>query len=166
MADNRLVQWLRDAHAMESQAESMLTRQAERLEHYPELRARVQQHVEETQRQARLIESCLNRHGATTSSIKDTIGRTSALFQAVGGMTAGDEVLKGAMAGYTFEHFEISAYQILVEAADALGDLETREVCEGILREEMAMADWLRDHLPIVTRQFLQRENAGETAKV
>lgn len=47
-ANDHLNDWLRDAHAMEKQAETMLTAQAERLEHYPELRARIVQHIEET----------------------------------------------------------------------------------------------------------------------
>lgn len=34
----RLVQWLRDAHAMEEQAETILSGQIERLENYPEIR--------------------------------------------------------------------------------------------------------------------------------
>ncbi|THD37103.1 DUF892 family protein, partial [Pantoea sp. R102] len=32
--------WLRDAHAMEKQAETMLEQMAKRLENYPQLRAR------------------------------------------------------------------------------------------------------------------------------
>ena len=39
-ADEHLNQWLRDAHAMEQQAEEMLSAQASRLEHYPVLRGR------------------------------------------------------------------------------------------------------------------------------
>jgi len=35
---DNLIDWLRDAHAMEQQAEKMLTAQAERLEHYPVLK--------------------------------------------------------------------------------------------------------------------------------
>ena len=46
-----LLDWLRDAHAMEQQAESMLKGQAERLEHYPELKGRIVRHIEETQGQ-------------------------------------------------------------------------------------------------------------------
>tara|TARA_R100000049_G_C1878897_1_gene35970 strand:+ start:207 stop:329 length:123 start_codon:yes stop_codon:yes gene_type:complete len=34
-----LEDWLRDAHAMEKQAEEMLKAQAKRIEHYPALRA-------------------------------------------------------------------------------------------------------------------------------
>lgn len=40
------VDWVRDAHAMEEQAEAMLSRMAERLEHYPELKSRILQHIE------------------------------------------------------------------------------------------------------------------------
>ena len=34
-----LLSWLRDAHAMEKQAEKMLKAQVARLEHYPKLKA-------------------------------------------------------------------------------------------------------------------------------
>ncbi len=39
--------WLRDAHAMEKQAESMLESMASRIDNYPELRARIEQHLRE-----------------------------------------------------------------------------------------------------------------------
>src|SRR3546814_6934624 len=58
----RLIEWLRDAHAMEAQAETMLNKQASRIEHYPELKARIEQHITETQNQAKLIEGCLQRY--------------------------------------------------------------------------------------------------------
>ncbi len=38
--------WLRDAHAMEKQAESMLESMASRIDNYPELRARIEQHLQ------------------------------------------------------------------------------------------------------------------------
>jgi ferritin-like metal-binding protein YciE len=71
---DRLIQWLRDAHAMEEQAETMLKAQASRLENYPELRQRIEQHVSETQSQARRLEECIGRLGSDTSSMKDTAG--------------------------------------------------------------------------------------------
>ncbi len=48
MADtpqDHLLDWLRDAHAMEEQAITMLEAQASRLENYPALRRRVQEHL-------------------------------------------------------------------------------------------------------------------------
>ena len=41
-ARDRLIQWARDAHAMEARAETMLGMTASRLEHYPELKARIE----------------------------------------------------------------------------------------------------------------------------
>lgn len=161
----RLGQWLRDAHAMEEQAETMLKAQASRLENYPELRQRIEQHIAETQNQAERIEECIKRVGTETSTMKDAAGRMTAMMQGLGGAFAGDEVVKGAMAGYTFEHFEISAYTSLVAAAEEAGDQQTADVCREILREEEAMADWLKQHLPQVSREYLAREEAGGPAK-
>lgn len=47
--------WLRDAHAMEKQAESMLESMAGRIDNYPDLRARIEQHVNETKRQITVL---------------------------------------------------------------------------------------------------------------
>jgi ferritin-like metal-binding protein YciE len=47
---------------------------------------------------------------------------------------------------------------MLMEAAGYVGDIETRSVCEAILREEEIMAKWLADHAGKITRTFLERE--------
>ncbi|MBK5960204.1 hypothetical protein CCR97_18640 [Rhodoplanes elegans] len=46
--EGTLLDWLRDAHAMEKHAEQMLSNTASRLEHYPELRAKIERHLEQT----------------------------------------------------------------------------------------------------------------------
>jgi ferritin-like metal-binding protein YciE len=136
-----LLDWLRDAHAMEQQAENMLKAQSKRLEHYPELKARIDQHIEETLGQQKLIDKCLSRLGGSSSTIKDMTGRLMAFGQAVGGSLMSDEVVKGAMAGYVFENVEIACYTVLIAAAKAAGDIETQAACEQILPQEIAMAD-------------------------
>ncbi len=161
-----LLDWLRDAHAMEQQAEKMLKAQSERLENYPVLKQRIVQHIEETREQRELLEGCLNRLGSSPSTLKDIGGKLMAFGQAVGGMTMSDEVVKGAMSGYVFENIEIAMYTVLIEAARLAGDTETLRVCEQILPQEIAMADWLREHLPQITAAFLQRsENPHAQAK-
>lgn len=156
-ADENFNDWLRDAHAMEKQAEQMLTAQAERLEHYPELRARIVQHIDETRWQHGILDEILARRGTDNSILKDIGGRLAAFGQAVGGMAASDEVVKGAMAGYVFENVEISSYTALIAAAKAVGDTATQAQLEQILEQEKAMAAWLLDHLPQVTQAFLAR---------
>lgn len=155
--EENLLDWLRDAHAMEQQAEKMLKAQSERLEHYPELKARIDQHVEETLGQQKLIDECLTRLGGSSSAIKDITGKLMAFGQAVGGSMMSDEVVKGAIAGYVFENVEIATYTVLIAAAETAGDAQTKSACENILQQEEAMAKWLLDHLPEITRAFMTR---------
>jgi ferritin-like metal-binding protein YciE len=152
-----VVDWLRDAYAMEKQAETMLKAQSGRLENYPMLKERIDRHIEETLSQQQLLESCLDRLGSSPSAIKDLTARMSAFMQGAGGMAVSDEVVKGGMAGYVFEHVEIAAYTTLIAAANAAGDLETKRVCEQILPQEIEMARWLLEHLPETVTQFVSR---------
>jgi ferritin-like metal-binding protein YciE len=89
-----------------------------------------------------------------------------AMGQAMSGLFVGDEIVKGSLASYTFEHMEIASYNILIAAAETVGDSETARVCRQILSEEEAMAAWLMDHLGSTTKQYLSREQIpGATAK-
>jgi ferritin-like metal-binding protein YciE len=67
--DEELNQWLRDAHAMEGQAETMLKAQASRIENYPELAAGAERHLAETRRQRERLEQCLVRRGTSASGM-------------------------------------------------------------------------------------------------
>jgi ferritin-like metal-binding protein YciE len=161
-----LTSWLRDAYAMENQAIEVLEKQASRLEHYPELRARVRSHLEESHRQAERVERCLHQLGTDTSGLKTTVGKMVGTAQQLSGLFASDEVLKSGIADYAFEHYEIASYKMLISTATEAGEHEVRRILEENLREEEAMAAWLAQHLPEVTRQYLHREAAGQTAKV
>ncbi|OWB29855.1 protein YciE [Xanthomonas oryzae pv. oryzicola] len=161
-----LMDWLRDAHATEQQAEQMRKAQAARIAHYPQRKARIEQHLEETPGQRRLVESCIERLGGSPSVIKDAMGKLAAFGQAMGGMTTSDEIVKGAMASYVFETLEIATCTALLGAARTVGDIETQRVCEQILPQEQAMADWLLAHLPELIEEFLVRDaTSGVTAK-
>jgi len=137
--------WLRDAHAMEKQAESMLSKMSGRLEHYPAL------------------EQLLDSHGIDHSVMKDAIGKMAATGQAVGGMFNSDEVVKGAISGYVFENAEIASYTSLIAAAEQVGDAQGVRILNEIRDQEVAMAEWLLQHLPEVTQQFLQRASQPGT---
>ena len=162
---DHLIAWLKDAHAAEEQAVTMLDKMAGRLENYPHLKARVQQHVEESRSQADRIKGCLQRYDSDTSSLKEMGTKMMGFVQGLSGVFADDEVVKGVLASYAFEHMEIASYKILISAARTLGDVETVRVCEEILQEEVAMAKWLEDNFDNVIEKFFALERAGQTAK-
>lgn len=157
-----LENWLRDAHAMEKQAEEMLKAQAKRIDHYPALRARIDQHLHETERQSEKLERVMSELGIDTSAMKDMGGKLTAFGQSLGGMMAGDEVVKGGIASYAFECFEIANYKALIAAAELANQPNVASVCREILKEEEAMADWLAQHLDDTTRTFLSRADDSD----
>lgn len=163
--ESTFLDWLRDAHAMEKHAEQMLSNSASRIENYPELKAQIEHHLDQTRRQAESLRRCIERHDSSTSMFKDTAAKVMGFGQALTGLTVSDEVVKASAASYAFEQMEIATYKVLIVAAEECGDMETKRVCEQILDEEEAMADWLDEHLPAITHTYLAREAAGETAK-
>ncbi|EBI0465783.1 ferritin-like domain-containing protein [Salmonella enterica subsp. enterica serovar Mbandaka] len=158
--------WLRDAHAMEKQAESMLESMASRIENYPDIKARIEQHISETKHQITMLEEVLDRNGISRSVLKDSMSKMAAMGQSIGGMFPSDEIVKGSISGYVFEQFEIACYTSLLAAAKKAGDTASIPTIEAILKEEMQMADWLIKHISQTTEQFLLRSEAdGVEAK-
>jgi ferritin-like metal-binding protein YciE len=156
-----LAAWLRDAHAMEGQAITLLETQIDRLESYPETVPRLRQHLAETKDQRTKVEQCLNKLGEDTSSLKDTTMKVGANLQGIMHMMSTDEVLKHALASNAFEHFEAASYCALAAAADDAGEPEIAQTCKQIMQQELAMADWVWAQLPPLTHKYLQLSEAG-----
>lgn len=90
--------WLRDAHAMEKQAESMLESMAGRIDNYPDLRSRIEQHVTETKRQITVLEEILDRNNISRSVLKDSMSKMAAFGQSMRRCSLPMKLLKGQLA--------------------------------------------------------------------
>ena len=66
--------WLRDAHAMEKQAEVILIAAIRRSENYPPLRTRLEQHLYETRRQLSSLQDIIARNHISRSALQDEPG--------------------------------------------------------------------------------------------
>jgi ferritin-like metal-binding protein YciE len=160
-ARDLFVTGLRNAHAMERQAEELMERQSERTSDYPEVQVRLRQHLEETRNQIARLDQCLEACGETASTLKDATLSFMGNLAAMGHAVAGDEILKNTFANNAFEHYEIATYKSLIALAKECG------IDDGLLRqslrEEEAMAEWIDSHVEDVTLAYLSREVA-ETA--
>jgi ferritin-like metal-binding protein YciE len=164
-ARESLAAWLRDAHAMEGQAITLLETQINRLDSYPEALPRLRSHLEETKDQRARVEQCLQQLGEDTSTLKDAAMKIGANLQGLAHMMSSDEVLKHALASNAFEHFEAASYRSLSAAAQAAGEPDIARICEGIMQQELAMASWVWDQLPPLTEKYLMRAEGGVQAK-
>ncbi|EPE97051.1 ferritin-like domain-containing protein [Rhizobium grahamii] len=170
MSDNEtrdiFILGLRNAHAMENQALSIMKPQLSRIENYPEVAAKLEQHIRETEGQIVRIEEILASLNEDHSTLKDIALSLSGAMAAMGHTVAGDEILKNAFANFAFENFEIAAYKSLLTVAETGGYNAGALALQANLAEELAMARWLDDNLVTLTTKFLSLREAGETAKV
>lgn len=164
-AKERLVEWLRDAHATEEQAETMLKGTAGRIDNYPMFKERLEEQARIAARHAEELKQCLSDLGEGPSMVKDMTGKVTAIGQTLSGLVVGDEVVKAALATETFAQMEVASYRILITAAETAGEPRVQSMCEHLLADEVEFADWLEQQLPDLTAQYLARESAGVTAK-
>jgi ferritin-like metal-binding protein YciE len=155
-----VVAWLNDAHAMEQGIAEVLERHAADAKDRPQMQARLQQHLEETRRHADLVKGCLDRMGEKPSGIKTGMASVMGAVQGMSTKLAKDDLIKNTLHDYGTEHFEIACYTSLIAAAENLGDQETVRVCQEILRDDQAMADFLFQQIPPATIEMLQMEHA------
>lgn len=159
---------LQNAHAVEKQALSIMTPQVSRIENYPEVADRLRLHIEETNGQIARLDEILTGFDTSRSAIKDMGLSMSGSMAAIAHTVAGDEIIKNSFANYAFEHFEIASYKSLLVLAEDGGFVQALPLLEQSLGEEVSMAQWIDDNLPIVTRRYasLYAEGGSHEAKV
>ena len=157
-----------NAHAVEKQALSIMTPQVSRIENYPEVADRLRLHIEETNAQIARLDEILSGFDTSSSAIKDLGLSMSGSMAAITHSVAGDEIIKNSFANYAFEHFEIAAYKSLLVMADDGGFAAATPLLKQSLGEEQAMAQWIDEALPLVTRRYadLYAEGGSSAAKV
>lgn len=159
---------LRNAHAVEKQALSIMTPQVSRIEHYPEVADRLRLHIEETNGQIERLDTILADFDTSGSTLKDTALSFSGTMAALAHTPAGDEIVKNSFANYAFEHFEIAAYKSLLVLGEDGGFTTALTGLRQSLGEEQSMAQWIDEALPTVTRRYaaLYAKEGASGAKV
>ena len=155
---------LQNAHAVEQQALSLIDRQLARLVHYPEVSERLRAHRIETENQIRRLDDILASLGEQASGLKDMALSLMGNLAAMGNIMAADEVLKNQFVNAAFENFEVASYTALIAIGEAGGFPTATSLIEETLREEIAMAAWVQDSLPDLTRKYLSLRATGTTA--
>src|SRR5215218_11412915 len=143
MADDKLqqklVDYIEDAHAMEQNVSTMLDSMISTTDD-PEIKQMLKHHKQQTAEHERRLRERLDAMGAGTSTTKAVGGIGAALFKGVGDMARTDKPGKNARDAYTTEHMEIAAYELLERLAKKAGDTQTAEVARENRAEEEAMA--------------------------
>lgn len=160
MKNENICDWLRDAHAMEEQAGKLFSGQAERLQDYADLSAKLKDELTFIEANKMMLYGTLKLLGSDTSTLKDAFGKLMGCEQNMAGIVVSDEPVKGILALHTFTQLAIGSYKILVAAADATGEADIKKTCTTILESSERRAAWIEKELDAVTRQFLTAKAA------
>jgi ferritin-like metal-binding protein YciE len=146
-----LMRTLRDACAMERHAEWLLRTHVAATARYPEVSARIDADLTATLANQKALAGCMERIEGTDGS-DATLAALPA--DVAGAIETGsiaqtpEELARNLAILMAFKRYEIASYTSLIAAAEASGFFETKFTCEGILIQQVAMADWLFDCLP------------------
>lgn len=137
--EEQLAIYLTNAHAIELQALVQVER-APAMAVDPELAQAFTKHLEETQRHERFVRSRLEALSWSPVAHKDLAGKATGLGFALFARFQPDTPGKLAAHGYSYEHMELAAYDLLGRVAKRAEDSETELMASMIEKDERKMA--------------------------
>jgi len=141
---DKLIDYVADAHAMEESVKRMLDSLVETVED-PTIRSMLEEHRAETEEHVAMLEQRLSELGEGPSTRKQIEGMFGTLMKGVTDMVRSDKQGKIGRDAYVTEHAEIAAYELLCRFADRLGDRTTVDIATQILADERRMAGRLEE---------------------
>ncbi len=158
--DNRklLVKSLEDVYALEAHLVQVLSDHVKDAQDEPMIRQKIEQHLHETELHRDRIEQRLNALGGSKPGLKTAISNVMGQMMGAAAGSRANALAKNARDEYASEHLEIASYVELITLAQTVGDMDTVRTAQLNLRDEVAMQQWLIQHLPEATLKGLQRE--------
>ena len=134
-----LVKYLRDAHALEAQAQQLLET-GPQIAGFDALAEVFAEHLEQTREHQRLVDERLSAHDAGPSRFQAAGMRVGALNLGTFFKAQPDTPAKLAGFAHAFEFLEVGAYEQLLRVARRANDDDTARAAEAILVQERAAA--------------------------
>jgi ferritin-like metal-binding protein YciE len=171
--DSKLVLWLTEAHAKESELEADLTAHIS-LTEKASYKKRLQQHLKETREHKRATAKRIRELGgdvesrsglsAVPNALGEVAGKTVAAVKGQVGtaralVTSQPEThLRNVQEELREEHVEIAIYTRIETLATEVGDRETAQLARRIRREEERMAKYLDSEMQRLVKEIVRAE--------
>jgi ferritin-like metal-binding protein YciE len=153
-----LVKCLEDVYALEAHLVQVLSDHVKDAQDEPMIRQKIEQHLHETELHRDRIEQRLNALGGSKPGFKTAVSNVMGQMMGAAAGTRTNALAKNARDEYASEHMEIASYVELIALAQIAGDMDTMRTAQLNLRDEVAMQQWLIQHMPETTLKGLQRE--------
>ena len=170
-SDQKVVQYLSEAHASEVGLVSVLQSQIA-MTPRGSYRDGLEKHLGETRTHARRIQERLGELGGARSPFQVVVGFTETVtaqilalsktpFDLLRGSSGEEKVLKNAKDAYATESLEIATYTALERLATKVGDQQTAKLAASIRSDEERMLKRIMDEIPQLTDAVVSAEMEG-----
>jgi ferritin-like metal-binding protein YciE len=159
--EDQLTKYLTDVHSIEEQALVQMER-APAMAGDAELARIFSEHRAETKEHERAVREALSLRGAQPSTVKDVAGKLGGWGMVLFAKLNPDTPGKLVVHGYSYEHMELAAYELLRRIAERAGDEHVRALAERIGSQERGMADRVAEHWGRAVDASLREKNAGD----
>src|SRR5918997_286412 len=171
-ANDKVLQYLEEAHGIESMLVSTLTAHIA-MTPRGEYRDLLERHRYETRTQAQRIQSRMGElgksrsilhlaYGAAQTAVGQSISLALAPLQLLRGTGGEEKLLKNARDECATEALEIATYDALAALAEAVGDERTAVLAREHRTQEEIFLKELRELIPDLTRAMVQAELRGD----
>jgi ferritin-like metal-binding protein YciE len=160
MHRRRLIAWLDDAYAMETQLLPSLCDRAMAAHAVIEARSRIEAHIHETEGHVERLRQALSSLGSRPSKSGQNLASLSRIATRVTPRNSPGAAVQDAVASYAEEQFEVAAYTALIAAAEHVGEVEIARLCRLNRSEDEDMAEWLEARIEILTADAFMHATA------
>jgi ferritin-like metal-binding protein YciE/uncharacterized protein (DUF433 family) len=170
-AEQKIVQYLSEAHATEQGLVTMLQSQIA-MTPGGSYREGLESHLRETRDHAARVQRRLDELGQGGSPIQAGVGLVQSIvghalalgktpLDLVRGAGGDEKVLKNAKDACATEALEIATYTAIEHLADSVGDEATQALAASILADEQRMLDRIMKEIPKLTEAMVRSEIHG-----
>jgi ferritin-like metal-binding protein YciE len=142
--NEQITKYLTDIHSIEAQALVQMAA-APRIAGDEQIAGSFSRHHAETEDHERRVRELLEKRGESPSKLKDLAGRAGGAGMVLFAKFNPDTPGKLVAHGFSYEHLEIAAYDLLTQAAERAGDNDALELARANGAQEHAMADRLAE---------------------
>lgn len=172
--EQKIVQYLNEAHAMEKALVTMLQSQIA-MTPSGSYRDGLDSHLRETRDHAKRVQRRLDELGqsgnpiqAGVGLIQSVVGQVFALgktpFDLLRGSGGEEKVLKNAKDACAGEALEIATYTAIERLASSVGDMATQALADSIRADEQKMLDRILREIPKLTEAVVGSEIRGNSS--
>ncbi len=155
---------LKNCHATTRQGRALIESQVKRLQNYPDVKRKLEQHLTEKDAQLERLEKLLEGYGEKRSKLKDAAMTAAAGAAGMAAAAADDEVIKNSFATLAQAKYESAAYETLILFASAAGENAALRPLQQSLNESRGLAAFVEENLRATGMRFLQLRSRGAEA--